>query len=275
MSIDRHLLGLYLRQWRQLGDRELFLETLTAAEALAIVGGAEPFAESGPGTGTAEDDIAAGPSSPPPKRIPSKPIPRTRSEPVPAPNDVPEAPPELVVLAREAAGCVRCRLHESRRSVVFGEGNPRAEVVVVGEAPGAREDATGRPFVGQAGQMLDLMLMSIGLTRNDVYICNVLKCRPPDNRNPVADEVATCSEYLHGQLDLIAPRVILAIGKFAAQTLAESDESIGRLRGKIHAYRGVPLVASYHPAYLLRSPQMTPAAWDDLQLLRRILDEQR
>jgi DNA polymerase len=158
---------------------------------------------------------------------------------------------------------------------VFGEGNPLASLVVVGEAPGQEEDRTGRPFVGRAGRLLDLMLLSIGLPRPDVYICNVLKCRPPQNRNPLPDEVEQCTtSWLFAQLDLIAPRALLAVGKFAAQTLAGSDESIGRLRGRVHVYRGTPLVVSYHPAYLLRSPNMVRVAWQDLQLLRRVLDEQ-
>jgi DNA polymerase len=158
---------------------------------------------------------------------------------------------------------------------VFGEGDPEADVVVVGEAPGQEEDRTGRPFVGRAGKLLDLMLMSIGLPRPKVYICNVLKCRPPENRNPFMDEVEHCTTtFLHGQLESIAPRVLLAVGKFAAQVLCASEESIGRLRGRVHTYRDTPLVVSYHPAYLLRSPNMIRVAWQDLQLVRRMLDEQ-
>jgi DNA polymerase len=165
-------------------------------------------------------------------------------------------------------------LHAGRRTVVFGEGSGMAEVVVVGEAPGQEEDRTGRPFVGRAGRLLDLMLMSAGFPREQVYICNVLKCRPPENRNPLPDEMDACtSHWLHGQIELIAPRVLLAVGKFAAQVLAASDESIGRLRGRVFACRGIPLVVTYHPAYLLRSPQMMRTAWEDLQLLRKVLHE--
>lgn len=277
MSVDRTLLSAFLRQWRELGERELYLESMSAAEALGLLSLSQ--ASDGDAATAPASHTGAGPDGPPAQASgrARRAAARGRSgrDVVPPPEDVPDAPPELVVLGREAAGCTRCRLHESRRSVVFGEGHPRAELVVVGEAPGADEDRTGRPFVGQAGKMLDLMLMSIGLRRSDVYICNVLKCRPPNNRNPQPDEVASCSDYLHGQLDAIAPRVLLAVGKFAAQTLTGSDASIGRLRGRVHSYRGVPLVASYHPAYLLRSPNMTPTAWQDLQLLRQILDEQR
>jgi DNA polymerase len=174
-----------------------------------------------------------------------------------------------------ASGCTLCRLHESRNRVVFGEGNPEADLVIVGEAPGQEEDRTGRPFVGRAGKLLDLLLMAAGFPRSSVYICNVLKCRPPNNRNPLADEVESCtSNYLHRQLELIAPRVLLAVGRFASQALAGSADAIGRLRGRVHVYCGTPLVVSYHPAYLLRSPNLMREAWQDLQLLRSVLDEQ-
>jgi DNA polymerase len=181
----------------------------------------------------------------------------------------------LHVLAEKAEGCTLCRLHASRQRVVFGEGNPEAELVVVGEAPGQDEDRSGRPFVGRAGKLLDLLLMSVGFPRAQVYICNVLKCRPPENRNPLPDEVELCTRnFLHPQLEVIAPRVLLAVGKFAAQALLSSDEAISRLRGRLHEYRGTPLVVSYHPAFLLRSPNMVRAAWSDFQLVRRVLDEQ-
>jgi uracil-DNA glycosylase len=167
---------------------------------------------------------------------------------------------------------VRCALHETRTNVVFGVGNPRADLVVVGEAPGQQEDRTGLPFVGPAGKLLDLLLLSVGLTRDEVYICNVLKCRPPQNRNPLPGEVECCAPYLHSQLELIAPRVLLAVGKFAAQTLIGTDAPVGRLRGRVHEYRGIPLVATFHPAYLLRSRQQVRATWEDLQLAREVLD---
>lgn len=179
---------------------------------------------------------------------------------------------QLGTLAGEAAACLRCRLHETRQRVVFGEGNPTAQVVVVGEAPGAEEDRSGRPFVGLAGKLLDLLLLSAGWPRESVYICNVLKCRPPENRNPAPDEVASCAAFLRGQLEAIAPSGLLALGNFAARNLMKTDEGIGRLRGKVHSYEGIPLVATYHPAFLLRSRRWIPAAWDDLQLLRRALN---
>jgi DNA polymerase len=170
--------------------------------------------------------------------------------------------------------CTRCRLHETRRTVVFGVGNAGADLVVVGEAPGQEEDRTGKPFVGRAGRLLDLLLMSVGFPREQVYICNVLKCRPPENRNPLPDEMEPCTRnFLFAQLDVIAPRVLLAVGTFAAQALLDSTAPVGRLRGRVHAWRGTPLVVSYHPAYLLRSPNMVRSAWNDFQLARTVLDE--
>src|SRR5690606_15350264 len=174
----------------------------------------------------------------------------------------------LRVLAAAAAGCTRCRRHAGVGSVVCSEGNCTAVIVCVWEAPGCDEDRTGRRFVGPAGKLLDLLLLSVGFPRESVYICNVLTCRPPQNRDPQRDEMEACTGYLHRQLELIEPRVLLAVGKFAAQTLTGSDASIGRLRGRVHEYMGIPVVATYHPAYLLRSPDRTRAAWQDLQFMR-------
>ncbi|HEX7119460.1 MAG TPA: uracil-DNA glycosylase [Longimicrobiales bacterium] len=247
MSVDRRLLARYLRQRRELGEREVFLDRLTAEEAVAALRTARAV----------------------PAVAPSDAAPSTTGT---GPRAAGSAAEGLRILGAEAATCTRCRLHEGRNSVVFGVGDPEAELVVVGEAPGFEEDRTGLPFVGPAGKLLDLMLLSIGFPRESVYICNVLKCRPPNNRDPQRDEVEACSAYLRRQLDLIAPRALLAVGKFAAQTLTGSDVSIGRLRGRVHEYRGTPLVATYHPAFLLRSRQWTRAAWQDLQLLREVLD---
>jgi DNA polymerase len=172
-----------------------------------------------------------------------------------------------------ALGCTRCGLAESRTQVVFSDGNPGARLVVVGEAPGANEDQTGLPFVGQAGRLLDLMLASVGLSREEsVYICNVLKCRPPGNRNPSQGEIATCSPFLLRQLELVQPEALLAVGTFSAQLLTSSDIPIGKLRGQVHSYQGIPLVVTYHPAALLRNSGWTRLAWDDLQLLRQVMD---
>jgi len=175
-------------------------------------------------------------------------------------------------LGEVARACTRCSLHESRQHVVFGEGDPEARVVCVGEAPGAVEDDTGRPFVGRAGQLLDLLLMSVGLRRDEVYICNVLKCRPPGNRDPSPEEIATCSPFLLRQIELIDPEVVVAFGSFAAQTLLATRDSIGRLRGRTHLYGRYPLVVTYHPAASLRNPGWKRPTWEDLQLVRRVLD---
>lgn len=171
-----------------------------------------------------------------------------------------------------ATTCTACGLAATRTNVVFADGNPAARVAVVGEAPGADEDRAGLPFVGRAGQLLDRLLLAVGFPRSEVYICNVLKCRPPQNRNPQPEEVAACSGFLRRQLDLVAPEVILAVGSFAAQTLLETTLPIGQLRGKAHDVRGIPVVPTYHPAALLRNRGWIRPVWEDLQRLRAILD---
>jgi DNA polymerase len=178
----------------------------------------------------------------------------------------------LTELSTAVSTCTLCPLYRDAKNPVPGEGNPNADFMCVGEAPGATEDELGRPFVGQAGQLLDKILAAIKLSRNDVYICNVLKHRPPGNRNPMPDEVQACSPYLLRQIELIQPRVIVAFGTFAAQTLLNTREGIGKLRGKVHRYYGVPLVVTYHPAALLRNPAWKRPAWDDVQLARKLLD---
>jgi uracil-DNA glycosylase family 4 len=182
-------------------------------------------------------------------------------------------------LRERVAGCQACRLYEGRTQTVFGVGNERAHCMIVGEAPGENEDLQGEPFVGAAGQLLDRMLHAIGLTRGaaepdqQVYIANTLKCRPPRNRNPEPDELALCSAYLRRQIELVQPRLLLAMGRFAVQTLLDSSEPIGKLRGRVHRWRERPVVVTYHPAYLLRNPADKARAWADLclaaQLLRR------
>ena len=175
-------------------------------------------------------------------------------------------------IATAVHACTRCKLYATATQGVPGEGNPRADLVVVGEAPGANEDASGRPFVGQAGQLLTKILAAINLAREDVFICNVLKHRPPGNRNPQPDEIVACSPYLVRQLELVRPKVILALGTFAAQTLLDTKQPIGKLRGSVHRYHGIPLVVTYHPAALLRNPSWKRPTWEDVQLARRILD---
>jgi uracil-DNA glycosylase family 4 len=182
--------------------------------------------------------------------------------------------PDLESLRRIVQVCERCSLYRTRGHAVFGEGDPSARVVCVGEAPGAREDETGRPFVGPAGQLLDRLLLSVGFRREEVYICNVLKSRPPRNRDPLPEEIAACSPYLHRQLELIDPDVLVAFGAFAARTLLSTTGSLGSLRGRTHRYRGYPLVVTYHPAALLRNRSWTRPTWEDLQRVRRIVDGQ-
>lgn len=171
------------------------------------------------------------------------------------------------------AECTRCSLAQSRTQTVFGIGNPTADWLIVGEAPGAEEDRRGEPFVGRAGKMLDEMLRAIGLQRDAVFIANILKCRPPNNRDPKPDEAAACRAYLERQIELVQPRVILAVGKIAAQNLLQTDEPVGRMRGRQHELNGVPLVVTYHPAYLLRSPSQKRNTWRDLCLAMRLADE--
>lgn len=174
-------------------------------------------------------------------------------------------------LAETLRDCARCKLCQQRKQVVFGAGNPDADLVFVGEGPGADEDAQGIPFVGRAGQLLTRMIENgMGIPRSQVYICNVVKCRPPGNRNPEPDEIETCEPFLKQQLDIIQPKVIVALGKFAAQTLLQTGTPISRLRGNWHEYNGIKLMPTYHPSYLLRSPGEKRNAWEDL---RKVMDE--
>jgi uracil-DNA glycosylase family 4 len=178
-------------------------------------------------------------------------------------------------IAAHVASCTRCPLYATAKNPVPGEGNPNADLMCVGEAPGATEDETGRPFIGAAGQLLTKILEAIKLSREEVFICNVLKHRPPGNRNPLPEEVTACSPYLIRQIELVKPKVIIALGTFAAQTLLNSQLSLGKLRGQIHRYHGVPLIVTYHPAALLRNPSWKRPTWEDVQLARRILDSAR
>ncbi len=180
-------------------------------------------------------------------------------------------------LEAAVAACTACALHRGRTQTVFGVGDRAADWLIVGEAPGAEEDRRGEPFVGRAGKLLDAMLAAIGLDRGRVFIANVLKCRPPDNRDPRPEEAAACAGYLHRQIALLRPRLILAVGRVAAHHLLDTDEKVGRLRGTVHRHEpsGLPLVVTYHPAYLLRSPAQKRKAWDDLLLACRVAEEAR
>ena len=177
-----------------------------------------------------------------------------------------------IELKQAVPGCTACGLHKTRTQTVFGVGDENADWMLIGEAPGAEEDRLGEPFVGQAGKLLDNMLSAIGLRRGEnVYIANVLKCRPPGNRNPEPDEVAKCTPFLKGQIALIKPKLIIAMGRFAAQTLLSSDASIASLRGKVYRYEGVPLIVTYHPAYLLRTLADKAKAWEDLVFAKKTM----
>ena len=245
----------FLGQKKELGMPELFLDELSREQVLATTAGALARARS-TGESVASPAGAGGPDDGAAAR----------------PRDLGVLDYEGLKAAAEV--CQLCRLARTRTHVVFSDGNPNARLMVVGEAPGANEDRTGLAFVGHAGKLLDLILASVDLSRQEsVYICNVLKCRPPGNRDPMADEIDLCAPYLKGQIALVAPEVILAVGTFAAQLLTATNRPLGKLRGSVYSYQGVPLVVTYHPAALLRNPGWTRSMWDDLQLLRQVMDE--
>lgn len=247
-----------LRQRIEMGARELFLTGLTRDQALELVAAASEVTR----------DVERAAQAP---TAASSPAAAERATGAAASEALPDSYEEVRELA---LGCTRCRLAEGRTQVVFSDGPPDARVMVVGEAPGANEDRTGLPFVGAAGKYLDLLLASVDLSRREsVYICNVLKCRPPGNRNPMPDEIDTCTPYLRKQIELVRPLALLAVGSFAGQVLTgRTKTALGKLRGTVHSYQGVPLVVTYHPAALLRNPGWTRAFWDDLQLLRSVID---
>ncbi len=302
----KNLLRRYLEQRRELGESELVLDSLNVEDVMRLLGAAgrsvptkqsqrsvrelagvpsQDWRESLRDAGVNVDAVAPAPT---PSIEPT-------IEPTPAiteiPNDmafkkgivIPANEAELVPsvieklrsldeIAEKVRKCTHCPLYETATNAVPGEGDPKAKLVCVGEAPGAKEDETGRPFVGQAGQLLTKILEAIDLTREQVFICNVLKHRPPGNRNPRPEEVEACSPYLIRQLELIQPKVIVAFGTFAAQTLLQTKAGIGQLRGLVHRYHGIPLIVTYHPAALLRNPAWKRPTWEDVKLARRILD---
>ena len=205
-------------------------------------------------------------------------LPHDQQDDAPAVTEPPGAdfsPAELgwEALQQCVADCTRCELAASRTQTVFGVGNHDADWLIIGEAPGAEEDRRGEPFVGRAGQLLDQMLQAIGQSRDRVFIANILKCRPPDNRDPKPAEAAACRGYLERQIALVQPKIILAVGKIAAQNLLGCNDPVGRMRGKVHALGEIPLVVTYHPAYLLRSPSQKKKAWSDLCLAARLAAE--
>ena len=185
------------------------------------------------------------------------------------PPDSSRPGPTLSEIRRHMGECQRCKLHRTRRTLVFGEGDEKARLMFIGEGPGYDEDVQGRPFVGKAGQLLTKIIESMRLERNNVYIANIVKCRPPNNRNPEPDEIAACEPFLLQQFDCIQPQIICALGKFAAQTLLKTDIPISRLRGRFHDYHGIKLMPTYHPAYLLRNPGDKRLVWEDMQLVQK------
>ena len=303
MPDPREQLRRYLEQRRELGERELVLDGLSVEEALRIVGAASatPKAEAAEPRPVRQQESGAPPDDWRATLRAAGAAPEKTAEPPRADRGIPASTPEvggqlapsgIVVgassrdlfgaggpsldsldsVASAIATCTRCPLYSTAKNPVPGEGSPQAGFMLVGEAPGATEDETGRPFVGQAGQLLEKILAAINFTREDVFIVNVLKHRPPGNRNPRPEEVSACSPYLVRQIELIRPKVLVALGTFAAQTLLDTKLSIGKLRGQIHRYYGVPLIVTYHPAALLRNPAWKRPTWEDVQLARRILD---
>lgn len=285
------LLRRYLEQRRDQGETELVLDTLSVEEVMRLIGAARTSATSdAPASAENWRDTLRGSGAD------VRPLPTAETANV---SNV-ESPASSTAIARDGlvvgsegtelfggelsqcqtlddisaliAACKKCDLYRTAKHPVPGEGSATARLVCVGEAPGASEDETGRPFVGQAGQLLTKILEAIKLRRDEVFIVNVLKHRPPGNRNPLPVEVEACSPYLIRQLELIRPSVIVAFGTFAAQTLLDTKLSIGKLRGAIHRYHGIPVIVTYHPAALLRNPAWKRPTWEDVQLARRILD---
>ena len=265
----REQLRRYLEQRRDMGETELLLDTMTLDDVMKAIGAIDAGShrtrsvESGP---TDWREALRDDEPPAPEGI------ATHADSVELFDDDVMRLSSLKAIENSVAKCTRCMLYKTTTNPVPGEGSPTAKLVCVGEAPGANEDATGRPCVGQAGQLLTKILAAVDLTREEVFICNVLKHRPPGNRNPLPDEVAACSPYLIRQLELIKPKVIVAFGTFAAQTLLETKTPIGKLRGLVHQYHGIPLVVTYHPAALLRNPAWKRPTWEDVKLARRVLD---
>lgn len=257
-----------LRYHEDLGIRFFYRERGSAGQAFPL----SPAAVSQPPTAIpALEESSLPKTAPNSKREPEK-TPKALSDilpPPPAPSlfeQVDKLKDDTLLRIREDIGeCTRCKLHQGRNKIVFGDGNPKAELVFIGEGPGADEDRQGLPFVGRAGKLLTQMIEAMGLQRKDAYICNVVKCRPPENRAPEPDEVATCSPYLLRQIDVIQPKVIVCLGAVAARTLLETTKGISQFRGQWLQWRGRKLMATYHPAYLLRNPHAKGEVWKDLQ----------
>jgi uracil-DNA glycosylase len=271
----------YLEQRRELGESEFVLDSLSVEDAMKVLTAKAAPPDVDWRRALAETEAApraAAPQSPPaepripPVTAPAAPAAATSSRSASADAVDLRDLKTIADVAAAIAKCTACTLSSTALNHVPGEGNPNAKFVVVGEAPGATEDELGRPFVGKSGELLTKILEAIGLKREDVFICNVLKHRPPGTRNPSPAEIVACRPFLLRQLEVLQPKVILALGTFAAQTLLGTDAAISKLRGIEHRYHGIPLVATYHPAALLRNPNWKRPTWEDVQLARRILD---
>lgn len=258
MAVDKETLAQHLARLARAYGPDLTLPRRAIASPAS-----PPAADAGRASAAAPQPPAAGNAAPAGAPPPAAP---------PAPPPAAAGQPTLDELRTAVLACTRCKLHEGRHRAVFGEGNPRAEVMFIGEAPGAVEDQTGRPFVGPAGQLLDRILTgAMGLQRADVYIANINKCRPPGNRPPEADEVAACLPYLTAQVAVIRPRVIVCLGRTAAHNLLGRDEPMRALRGRELSYQGIPVVVTWHPAYLLREPERKRETWEDIKRVNRLL----
>ncbi|HEV8456479.1 MAG TPA: uracil-DNA glycosylase [Gemmatimonadales bacterium] len=272
----------YLRQQIELGGSEIILSS-AGQRGSGAAGQNDSSVSIESTTDSLPSDIAVRPEAAPPPRRSAAPRWQQGAPPVPGPGIAVESPghvlgDELTTLETIDAVAERirtthcCGLCPHRTNAVPGEGDPNARLVLVGEGPGATEDAQGRPFVGQAGTLLSGILEAIEVPRHSVYITNIVKCRPPQNRKPLPDEIAACMPYLHRQLEIIRPQVILALGSTAAEAMLGVRKSLGELRGKVHTYNGIPLIVTYHPAALLRNPNWKKPTWDDVRIARQLLD---
>jgi uracil-DNA glycosylase len=272
VSDARALVRAFLEQQRQLGGDAVILTDARSVGAPGAIARAVPAHQNAsPAASRAQPERGASA----PTAAPELPPPGLSYDPPTGDlfaRDPASQAPSLTVLAELIGACTRCRLSAERSHAVPGEGPASARLVVVGEGPGRVEDETGRPFVGPAGELLTKILAAIALKREDVFICNIVKCRPPENRTPQYDEVAACVPYLFRQIELVKPAVILAMGSTAAQTLLNTKQSLGALRNQIHRFHGIPVIVTYHPAALLRNPNWKKPTWDDVRVARRLLD---
>jgi uracil-DNA glycosylase family 4 len=258
----------FLRQ-----QEEIYGETILVKPGRAVERTAEPVTREtvpAPAKPAIEEPELFGPEKPAARKPP---VSAKTVEPASYPAEAWTGAETVDSLNAQICTCQKCGLGKTRKNFVFGVGNPQAKVVVVGEAPGADEDAQGEPFVGRAGQLLNKILEAVQFKREEVFICNILKCRPPENRRPAPEEVELCEPYLWKQLELIKPRMILALGLTAAQSLLKTTASLGQMRGKFFDYRGIKLMVTYHPAALLRNPNWKRPTWEDVQLFRKTYDE--